>query len=68
MLCMQGGGDDVRNSCKPLSRTLCPGRGHVFMGSADGDTSIGVPGASGMAKAAQLGHSGRNEGWGGGQL
>lgn len=27
------------------------------MGSADGDPSVGVPGASGMAKAAQLGHS-----------
>lgn len=33
------------------------------MGSADVDPSIGIPGASGMAKAAQLGHSGGQGVW-----
>lgn len=55
---MQGGGDTARNWWKPLSGTLCHlNRGCVFMGSADGHPIIGVPGASGMAKATQLGHS-----------
>lgn len=55
---MEGGCDAARSWWKPLSGTLChQGRGHVFMGSADGDPRIGVPGASRMAKAAQLGHS-----------
>lgn len=34
------------------------------MGSADGNPSIGVPGAPGLAKAAQLGHSVAEMRWG----